>query len=82
MGRIRALIVDDSPTVRRQLSLALHQIGLDSEAVGSAREALDVMAMRRYEMVLVDVVMPDMDGYKLTRTIKRNKALRGILMCD
>ena len=76
--RPRALIVDDSPTVRRQLSLALHQLGLDSEAVGSAREALDVMAMRRYEMVLVDVVMPDMDGYKLTRTIKRNKALRGM----
>ena len=74
--RPRALIVDDSPTVRRQLSLALHQIGLDSEAVASAREALDVLAMRRYEMVLADVVMPDMDGYKLTRAIKRNKALR------
>ncbi|RPH61998.1 MAG: response regulator, partial [Burkholderiales bacterium] len=50
--RPRALIVDDSPTVRRQLSMALHQIGLDSEAVGSAREALDVLAMRRYELVL------------------------------
>ena len=76
--RPRALIVDDSPTVRRQLSLALHQIGLDSEAVASAREALDVLAMRRYEMVLADVVMPDMDGYKLTRAIKRDKTLRGM----
>jgi CheY-like chemotaxis protein len=76
--RPRALIVDDSPTVRRQLSLALHQIGLDSEAVASAREALDVLAMRRYEMVLADVMMPDMDGYKLTRAIKRNRALRGM----
>ncbi len=76
--RPRALIVDDSPTVRRQLSLALHQIGLDSEAVASAAEALDVLAMRRYEMVLADVVMPDMDGYKLTRAIKRNRALRGM----
>jgi len=74
--RPRALIVDDSPTVRRQLSLALHQIGLDSEAVASAREALEVLAMRRYELVLADVVMPDMDGYRLTRTIKRNRALR------
>jgi len=76
--RPRALIVDDSPTVRRQLSLALHQIGLDSEAVASAREALDVLEMRRYEMVFADVVMPDMDGYKLTRTIKRNRALRAM----
>ncbi|MCO5107492.1 MAG: response regulator [Burkholderiaceae bacterium] len=76
--RPRALIVDDSPTVRRQLSLALHQIGVDSEAVASAREALDVLAMRRYELVLADVVMPDMDGYKLTRAIKRNRALRAM----
>ncbi|MCC7059866.1 MAG: response regulator [Burkholderiaceae bacterium] len=76
--RPRALIVDDSPTVRRQLSLALHQIGVDSEAVSSAQEALDVLAMRRYEMVMADVVMPDMDGYKLTRAIKRNRALRGM----
>ncbi|MCL4185301.1 MAG: response regulator [Burkholderiaceae bacterium] len=76
--RPRALIVDDSHTVRRQLSLALHQIGLDSEAVASAREALEVLAMRRYELVLADVVMPDMDGYKLTRAIKRDRALRGM----
>jgi CheY-like chemotaxis protein len=76
--RPRALIVDDSPTVRRHLSLALHQIGLDSEAVASAHEALEVLAMRRYELVLADVVMPDMDGYKLTRAIKRDRALRGM----
>ena len=76
--RPRALIVDDSPTVRRQLSVALHQIGLESEAVASAHEALEVLTMRRYELVLADVVMPDMDGYKLTRAIKRNRALRGM----
>lgn len=76
--RPRALVVDDSPTVRRQVSLALHQIGVDSESVASAQEALDVLAMRRYEMVLADVVMPDMDGYRLTRAIKRNRALRGM----
>jgi len=34
--RPRALVVDDSPTVRRQVSLALHQIGVDSESVGAA----------------------------------------------
>lgn len=76
--RPRALIVDDSPTVRRQLSLALSQIGLDSEAVGSAREALDALAMRSYEMVLADVVMPGKDGYWLTRAIKRDGALGGV----
>ncbi|MEZ5738799.1 MAG: hypothetical protein R3E68_04580 [Burkholderiaceae bacterium] len=44
--RARALIVDDSPTVRRQLAGALNQMGMDSEAVASAREALDLLALR------------------------------------
>lgn len=76
--RPRALLVDDSPTVRRQLSLALHRIGLDGEAVASAREALDVLAVRSYELVLADVVMPELDGYQLTRAVRRERGLRGI----
>lgn len=74
--RARVLIVDDSPTVRRQLAVALQQMGLDSEGVGSAREALDTLAQRRYDLVFVDVVMPEMDGYRLTREIKRARGLR------
>ena len=74
--RPRVLVVDDSPTVRRQLAVAMHRMGLDSEGVSSAREALDTLATRRYELVFVDVVMPEMDGYQLTREIKRNKILR------
>ena len=74
--RPRVLVVDDSPTVRRQLAVAMHRMGLDSEGVSSAREALDTLASRRYELVFVDVVMPEMDGYQLTREIKRNKLLR------
>ncbi len=73
----RALLVDDSPTVRRQLSVALQRMGLESEGVGSAPEALAAMADRRYELVFVDVMMPVMDGYQLTRAIKRDPATRG-----
>ncbi len=76
--RPRALIVDDSPTVRRQLSLALHRIGLEGEAVSCAQEALDVLAMRSYELVLADVVMPELDGYQLTRAVRRERSLRGM----
>jgi CheY-like chemotaxis protein len=74
--RPRVLVVDDSPTVRRQLAVALHRMGLDSEGVNSAREALETLAVRHYEMVFVDVVMPEMDGYRLTREIKRSRTLR------
>lgn len=76
--RPRALVVDDSPTVRKQMSIALNQLGVDAETVSSAFEALDTLAMRRYEIVFADVMMPEMDGYKLTREIKRDRSLRGL----
>ncbi len=74
----RALVVDDSPTVRRQLAVALGQMGMDSEAVASAQEALELLAMREYELVFADVVMPEQDGYQLTRQIKRDRNLKGM----
>lgn len=74
--RPRALVVDDSPTVRRQLAVALAQMGIDSETVEGAREALDVMRLRRYELCFVDVIMPGIDGFRLTREIKRDPATR------
>lgn len=78
LRRPRVLVVDDSPTVRRQLGTALHQMGIDCEAVSSAHEALERLGMRRYELVMADVVMPDMDGYRMTRLIKKNRSLRGM----
>lgn len=76
--RPRALVVDDSPTVRRQLAVALGQMGMDTEAVASAQEALELLAMREYELVFADVVMPELDGYQLTRQIKRDRNLKGM----
>jgi len=74
--RLRVLVVDDSPTVRRQLMVALDRLGLACETVESAARALERLAERHFDLALVDVVMPDADGYKLTRDIKRDKRLR------
>lgn len=69
--RVRVLVVDDSPTVRQQLSLAFTRMGVLCDAAASAAEALQRLAGQHYDLTLVDVVMPDMDGYKLTRQIRR-----------
>jgi CheY-like chemotaxis protein len=76
--RLRALIVDDSPTVRSQLASALNKMGILAEVAPGAREALEMLDHQHFDVAMVDVVMPDMDGYKLTREIKRNKTLRGM----
>lgn len=74
--RPRALIVDASPAVRRQLVMALQQMGVDSEAVASAREAIDVLRTRRYELVFTEATLPDYDGFRFVRELKRHPSAR------
>lgn len=76
-NRLRALVVDDSPTVRTQLLNVVSRIGMHCDAADSARAALEQLAANRYDVIFVDVVMPEMDGYKLTREIKRDREHRG-----
>jgi|GEM_PF-397646 len=75
-GRFSALVVDDSPTVRTQLMQTLQRMGLRCDSSIDGESALDQLEAHRYDIVFVDVVMPDMDGYKLTREIKRRPQCR------
>lgn len=75
-SRLKVLVVDDSPTVRRQLDNAIVRMGIGCVSCASGTEALAHMRQDHFDLVLVDVIMPDMDGYKLTREIKRNKSWR------
>jgi two-component system, cell cycle response regulator len=72
--QLRALVVDDSPTVRTQIANVVSRIGMLCDAVDSAQVALARLADASYDIIYIDVVMPDMDGYKLTREIKRDRA--------
>lgn len=71
LRRPRALIVDDSQTVRAQMALALGRIGLDADGAADASGAVASFAARRYELLFVDVVLPGIDGYGLIRTLRR-----------
>lgn len=70
--RIRVLVVDDSPTVRQQLSIALNRMGLACDAVDSAAAAIEILGQTHFDLALVDVVLGQSDGYRLTREIRRS----------
>ncbi len=59
------LIVDDEPIVRQSLADWFHSDGYAVDSAGSAKEALRKVAEGRYDIALVDIKMPGMDGLEL-----------------
>jgi CheY-like chemotaxis protein len=71
-------LVEDSQIQRKVLGDFLRGLGFEVVAVASAAEALDHLAERRPHAVVCDVVMPEIDGFALCRTIKDDPALAAI----
>lgn len=70
------LVVDDLEANRDMLSRRLRQLGHFVVAAASGREALDLLQANPCDMVLLDLMMPEMDGFAVLQTIKANPALR------
>ncbi len=67
---VRVLVVDDEPLSRRAVTTALEKAFLKSVAVQNAEEALRQTALTVFDLILLDVNMPGMDGFTLCGTIR------------
>ena len=73
------LVVDDNDDNRYTLTRRLKRQGYDNVATAEhGRQALELMAARRFDLVLLDVMMPEMDGLEVLETMKSDPALRRI----
>lgn len=68
------LIVDDNPDIRNILDLLLKSRGHSTLCADSGKAALALIAQQRPDLVLLDVIMPEMDGYEVARKIRSNPA--------
>ena len=67
---LRVLVVDDHPTNRRVVEMILDQVGCERVSVENGQEALEAYLNDRFDVVLMDIQMPVMDGLTATRTIR------------
>jgi two-component system OmpR family response regulator len=66
----RILVVDDEPFITDLLSAALRFEGFDVEVAGSGREALQLAQPGRYDLIMLDVMMPDLEGTEVCRRLR------------
>jgi class 3 adenylate cyclase/CheY-like chemotaxis protein len=72
------LVVDDNEENRDMLARRLARQGYEALTAAGGRAALDVLAARPLDLVLLDVMMPDLDGYAVLQRLKADPALRDI----
>ena len=66
----RILLVDDHPPNRTIVLQQLRRLGYAADVAGDGREAVDAVRKTRYELVLMDCLMPEVDGFEATRQIR------------
>jgi CheY-like chemotaxis protein len=73
---VRVLAVDDDPAARQLILNALEPEGFDVVAAASGREAIELAEAQPPELVICDLVMPDMDGFEVVSRLHANEATR------
>ena len=77
---MRILIVEDEVPVARQIAAALTEDGHDPTAVYSGEAALDEMSKRQFDLIVLDVRLPGIDGFELLRQLRTQHLASRVLL--
>jgi len=77
LNGLQALLVDDDKDSREFIAFLLEQYGAQVTEAESAHEALSTLGQAKFDLLISDIGMPDMDGYTLIRQIRKQPSDRG-----
>ena len=68
---MRLLLIEDEPTLRESVAKKLRRSGYETDDCGDGEAALELLAAERYDLVLLDLNLPKVDGMTVLRTLRR-----------
>jgi len=77
---LKILVVEDDLNTRKLMCAVLSQNGYSTVAAADGIEALEIMDKQHVDLAVIDVMMPRMDGYELTKTLRQTWTSLPILM--
>jgi len=71
VNNMRILLADDNESNRKVTMLMLARLGYEYDAVSNGHEAIQAVSHSHYDIVLMDIVMPGMDGLEVAREMRK-----------
>ncbi len=73
------VVVDDEPSIRDLLSTSLHFSGFEVQTAASGSEAIEVIEKTKPDLIVLDIMLPDIDGFSVTRRIRQEGIVAPVL---
>ncbi len=67
------LVADDSPTIRKFVSFALTMRGFEVVAASDGMEAIEYLPSKKFDLIITDLNMPNLDGFELIKSVRENE---------
>ena len=74
------LLVEDDPSIREVAALGLTRAGFRVSATSDGRQGLDLFRAEPFDLVLLDVMLPWMDGFEVCREIRRDSRVPIVML--
>jgi len=81
MKQKKIILVDDDPDIREFMSYNLEKELYDVYTASNGKDALDLIEKVLPDLIILDVMMPDMNGFEVCKAIRNNKSTENILIC-
>lgn len=78
MSKARLLIVDDEPDIRLLVKARLEKEGFECFGAGTAEEALRIAREKKPSLIILDLILPEKDGFQVYNELKENEETKDI----
>ena len=80
MNDISVLVIDDEQPVLKAISTVLKHEKINATCASSSREALEYLAKQSFDIILLDIMMPEQDGFSLLKELRNSQVLTPVIL--
>lgn len=81
MKKLKLLIIEDEPMISEMYKLSFALDGYDVVTASDGAEGLEAIAREKPDLILLDIILPNIDGYEVLKQIRANKDTARLLVC-